>query len=116
MEITIEQQDGKYTLVRLKGELRREASRRIEEELHPLIGADAPPVVVDLAGLEAIDSTGLSQLIGLATHARMSRSQVVLFGPTPFVAGVFEVTHLDKWFDIAEDLPGAEAQLGGPQK
>lgn len=110
MDISIEQQD-RCTRVALRGELRREAAQRIEEELHPLIGAASPPVVIDLSGLTAIDSTGLSQLIGLATHARMSRSKVVLYAPTPFVAGVFEVTRLDQWFDIAQDLPGALARL-----
>ncbi len=111
MQIDIEQRTG-YELVRLKGELRRDAAAKIEEELHPLIAPKRTAMIVDLSELETVDSSGLSQLIGLATHARLSESRVVLFGATPFVAGVFEVTKLDQWFDIAKDLPEAERRLG----
>jgi anti-anti-sigma factor len=71
---------------------------------------------VDLSGVTAIDSSGLNQLISLATHARMCGSQLVLFGPTPFVAGVLEITKLDKWFDVAEDEPAAVGRLQEKQE
>jgi hypothetical protein len=35
----------------------------------------------------------------------------VLFGPTAFVAGLFELTRLNTWFDIAADEAGAVAML-----
>jgi len=110
MEITIEHCDA-YELVRLNGELRREAGEDLEEQLHPIIGARNASMAIDLSGVTAIDSSGLSQLISLATHARMCESRVVLFGPTPFVAGVFEVTRLDSWFDVAPDRAEAEKLL-----
>ena len=110
MEITIEQCDG-YKLVRMDGELRREAGEEIEEQLHPVIAPKNSAMAIDLSGVTTIDSSGLSQLISLATHARMCESRVVLFGPTAFVAGVFEVTRLDSWFDIAADRTEAEKLL-----
>ena len=112
MKIEIEHQDAGYKLVRLIGELRREATAKIEDELHPLIAPKGTALIINLSELETVDSSGLSQLVGLATHARLSESKVVLFGATPFVAGVFEVTRLDKWFDMAADLTDAENRLG----
>jgi anti-anti-sigma factor len=110
MDITIEHVDG-IELVRMSGELRREAGEVIEEQLHPLIAPKHAAMAIDLSGVDAIDSSGLSQLISLATHARMCESQVVLFAPTAFVAGVFEVTRLDSWFDIAADQQAATQLL-----
>lgn len=110
MDITTEHRDG-YELIKLTGELRREAGEQLEETLHPMIAPKNTALIIDLSGINAIDSSGLSQLISLATHARLSSSRVVLFGPTPFVSGVFELTRLNAWFDIADDLAGAEALL-----
>jgi anti-anti-sigma factor len=111
MDIAITQTDNGYTLVALRGELRREASQMLEEKLHPLIAEKGSAMVIDLTGMPTVDSSGLSQLIGLATHARLSESRVVLFGPTAFVAGLFELTRLNTWFDIAADEAGAVAML-----
>jgi len=111
MEITIQHRPAGYDLVRLQGELRRESGELISQRLHPLIAPRKTAVIVDLSGVTLIDSSGLSHLISLATHARLSESKFVLFDPTPFVAGVLELTHLDKWFDLADDLAGAEARL-----
>jgi anti-anti-sigma factor len=83
----------------------------LEEKLHPLIAEKGSAMVIDLTGMPTVDSSGLSQLIGLATHARLSESRVVLFGPTAFVAGLFELTRLNTWFDIAADEAGAVAML-----
>jgi anti-anti-sigma factor len=110
MEIAIEHGDG-YELVKMNGELRREAGEEIEEQLHPVIASKNASMAIDLSEVSAIDSSGLSQLISLATHARMCDSRVVLFAPTPFVAGVFEVTRLDSWFEIAADRTEAEKLL-----
>jgi len=111
MEIAIERTNAGYVLVRMQGELRRQAGDLLEEQLHPIIAEKGTAMVIDLTGVSTVDSSGLSQLISLATHARLCLSRVVLFGPTPFVAGVFEVTKLDKWFDIAADQASAAARL-----
>ncbi len=110
MEIDV-QNNSDYQLVRLTGELRSEAMARITEELHPLIGERGAAMVVDLSEVPMIDSSGLSSLIGLATHARLSKSRVVLTGATPFVSGVFNMTQLDKWFEITETVYDAEKML-----
>jgi anti-anti-sigma factor len=75
MDIAITQTDNGYTLVALRGELRREASQMLEEKLHPLIAEKGSAMVIDLTGMPTVDSSGLSQLIGLATHARLSESR-----------------------------------------
>ena len=59
-----------------------------------------------------IDSSGLAALISVVTHARLSRARVVLLAPSPFVAGVFGVTNLDRWFEICADLDEAARLLG----
>lgn len=104
---------GSYHLVTCSGELRATDGETIEERLHPLIAPRESSMVLDMSGVMSVDSGGLSQLIGLTTHARLSESRVVLVSPTSFVAGVFEVTKLDSWFEIAGDVAEAERLLAG---
>ena len=111
MEIDVQSGDDGCWLIRLRGDLRSEAGPAIEQELHPLLGERGAALVVDLSEMPSVDSGGLSHLISLATHARLSQSRVILVNPTPFVAGVFNMTKLDTWFDLAEDAAEARRRL-----
>jgi anti-anti-sigma factor len=110
-EIEVQADREDYQLVRLRGQLRNEAAPDIEEKLHPLVGVRGSAIVVDISGVTEIDSSGLSHLISLGTHARLSQARMVLTGPTPFVAGVLSTTRLDTWFDMADDVADAERRL-----
>ncbi len=113
MDIDIRQTDAGHHWVRFFGELRGADGTTIEQKLHPLIAERDRAMIIDLSEMPSIDSCGLSQLISLTTHARLSQSQVILVGPTPFVAGVFRKTELDKWFDMATDVEEAGRRLAG---
>ncbi len=102
----------KYTLVHLRGELHGRDAETVQDQLHSRIGDREAAMIVDLSGLRTIDSGGLSQLISLTTHARLSQTRLVLASPTPFVAGVFATTRLNEWFDLADTLEQAEGLLG----
>lgn len=110
LQISIEPR-ADYHLVRLSGELRAEQEPRITEELHPLIAQAGAAMVLELSGVTWVDSGGLSLLINLVTHSRLSQSRVVLVNPGKFVSGVLEVTQLDRWFNIAETIEEAETKL-----
>ena len=58
-----------------------------------------------------IDSSGLSSLISLVTRARLTKGRVVLVSPSPFVAGIFRMTHLDHWYDTAAAIFVAETMV-----
>jgi len=112
MEIDIQSTQDRCWLVRLRGDLRGESGPLIQQELHPLLGERDSAMVLDLSDVGMVDSRGLSQLISLATHARLSQARVVLVAPTPFVAGVFKMTKLDAWFEITEDVAQAWKGMG----
>ena len=114
MDIDIEQQAAGLHVVRFSGELSGHDNQTIQKSLHPLIAPRDTAMIVDLAQLTAIDSGGLSQLISLTTHARLSHSRVILVGPTPFVAGILKMTKLDGWFDMADDIADAKRRLDHP--
>jgi len=63
---------GGAAVIRVSGELDLATSPALEQELERLAGEDAPLIVVDLAELEFMDSTGLSVLV--RAHQRAEES------------------------------------------
>ena len=110
LDIQTKVQDS-FHILRLSGQLCASEADVLEKNAGELCAGPAARVVVDLAGLTSIDSSGLSALIQLVTRSRVSGGRVVLVAPSPFVAGILSVTRLDRWFDIAPTVDAARQQL-----
>jgi anti-sigma B factor antagonist len=87
-------------VVELIGELDLDGAPRLEEELTRVEASDAASIVVDLGGLEFIDSTGIRLIVMASERCRDGRF-ALLRGPKQ-VHRVFEIT------DLADRLPFAD--------
>ncbi len=103
MELRIDH-SGPVPTATLSGEIRSEDALTFLEELHPLVAEPDSRLAIDLRQVEFIDSSGLTSLINVVTRARLAKGRAILVGPTPFVSGVFEVTNLNRWFEIVDTL------------
>lgn len=110
MKLTIDK-SGAFPVATMVGEWRATDGDDFCDELHPLAAQAGAKLAIDLSGLEMVDSSGLSTLISVVTHARLCNARVVLVAPSGFVAGVLEVTNLDSWFEVCEDLDHAARLL-----
>jgi anti-anti-sigma factor len=78
----------------------------VKAEALRLLG-DAPDVVVDLTGVEFIDSAGVGVLVGLFKNARLRGGRARFCGLTPGVRSVLEIIQLDRIFEIYDDVSAA---------
>ena len=92
---------GQSHVIELIGELDLAGAPRLEEELRRVEASDAEAIVVDLSGLEFIDSTGIRLLVMASERAPTGRFSLVR-GPQQ-VHRVFEIT------DLAHRLPFVDA-------
>jgi anti-anti-sigma factor len=95
------ERDGDTHVVELIGELDLDGAPRLEEELLRVEAGDAPAIIIDLAGLEFIDSTGIRLLLMAAERCQQSARLTLLKGPRQ-VHRVFEIT------DLVDRLPFAD--------
>ena len=93
--------DGDAHVVELIGELDLDGAPAVEEELLAAEATDAPSIVVDLGGLQFIDSTGI-RLIVMAAERDVD-GRLTLRRGTKQVQRVFEIT------DLVDRLPFADA-------
>ncbi len=95
------ERDGDTHIIELIGELDLDGAPHLEEELRDAERSDASSIVVDLGGLEFIDSTGIRLLVMASERCPEGRFSL-LRGPKQ-VHRVFEIT------DLVDRLPFADA-------
>lgn len=110
MDITISR-NGPISVANVSGQFDLGDEEQLAAQLQPLVAEPNSRLAIELSKLKQINSLGLSELINVVIRSRMNRSRVVLVAPSPFVMGVFEVTHLDRWFEFVDDLDAATASL-----
>jgi len=108
--ITVER-NGSIPIARVAGELNGSCQEEFLDTVVEFVSASKAKLVLDLAGLETVDSSGLSALINLVTRARLGGGNVALVSPSAFVNGVMHATRLDTWFDVFESVELARQML-----
>ena len=63
--------------------------------------------VLNLAGVNYIDSSGLGQLVSIWTSVRNKGGHMTLLNPSKRVRRLFEITRLNTVFEICEQEPDA---------
>jgi anti-sigma B factor antagonist len=93
---------NRQAVVRLGGELDVYTAPRLRERLAELIAADRHrDIVIDLADLAFIDSTGIGVLVGALKRARQHGDEIELRSPRPGTRKALEITGLNMVFAIS---------------
>jgi anti-sigma B factor antagonist len=98
------------------GEIDVASAPRLRQELVRLAAeSDGPPrVVVDLAGVDFLDSTGLGVLLGGLKRCRAKGGAMAVSRPEPQVRKVFEITRVAEILPLHDDVDAAIASTTEP--
>ena len=99
------------TVLTATGRLDFHTAEQFREQLLRIIGSGAVRVVVDLSGVESVDSSGVGALISGFKAARSDGGDLRLAGPNSAVAAVLEMLNLDKVLIASESPEDAFADL-----
>jgi anti-sigma B factor antagonist len=75
----------------------------LRDAIHDLIKQDKKKIILNLAGVDYIDSSGVGELVGCFTTVRNSGGELKLLNLTQKVQDVLHVTKLYTVFDIKDD-------------
>jgi len=110
-EYNIEEKEH-YAVISLSGVLiSPDQSTILTENVQELIDAGTQNVIVDLSGIETMNSTGLSILISILTKTRNVGGEVVIVNIPKKVNELMIITKLNTVFTVAESIVGAVALL-----
>jgi len=100
---------GDVTVVHCQGRIvYRDEALALSEIVGELL-RDGGKVVLDLSGVDSIDSAGIGELVLLHTCAQSHRADMKYAGPSPFVRELLGLTNLDSVFEIHRNLCDALA-------
>ena len=100
IQLTVQRPDFDTVHVTLEGSLDLIRAYEFDEAIRR-IERDAPGrVLVDLRGLEFLDTTGLSRLVALRRRCRRTGRRLVLVRGSRAVQRLFQLTAVDEAFEI----------------
>lgn len=97
---TDESADG--PVLHIEGEVDVYTSPALRDELYRLIDAGAKRVVIDLADMDFIDSSGLGVFVGALKRIRERSGDLELRAMQPSTRKVLEITGLTQVFTISD--------------
>lgn len=100
-------------LIELEGEVDVYTAPDLKRQMISLLEEGRSEMVVDLTKVEYLDSTALGVLIGGLKRVREREGNLSLICPSPRIRRVFEITGLDKIFDIYNSENEARAEVVG---
>lgn len=102
-------EEGKVK-VTLEGSLYVEEAAVLREKLLDFADRGYKNFMIDMTGVEYIDSSGLGVLVAIQKRALQKGGGVILAGLAGVVKELFELTRLHKVFEIIESLPTKEEE------
>ena len=99
LEVETRQADNGATVVAPTGRLDVAGAPALKDAIGEVVTKDGSPrVVIDMAGVSFVDSTGLGSVISALKQIRGSQGELRLAAPNQQVRVVLELTTLDRVF------------------
>jgi anti-sigma B factor antagonist len=98
-----------WTVVSIFGELDVATAPALREKLIALVGDGSTHVVLDLEGVDFLDSTGLGTIISALKRVRTHGGDMRLVCTQARIRRLFEITGLDKAVPLLSSLDAAVA-------
>ncbi|MBD2123496.1 STAS domain-containing protein [Trichocoleus sp. FACHB-262] len=100
------------TVVQPQGHINASNSVELQQQLTTAVSSRQPQVVlIDMSKVESLDSTGLMTLVSALSSAQRFNHRFSLCCMSASIRIIFELTQLDRVFEIFEDRASFEAAI-----
>lgn len=111
MDIDKLDEDG-VTIVVVRGVIKLgESAQTFSSFLREILESGSSPVIVDLEGIDHVDSTGLGELVGYLQRFEEQGRRMAFVNPARRLRRLFALTRLDKVVPIFDNRAQAIAEL-----
>src|ERR1700756_1093477 len=109
MELTLNvySEDPGFTVIAVSGEIDVYTAPKLREKLISLVEDGSYQLIVDMEGVEFLDSTGLGVLVGGLKRVRAHDGWIDLVCTQGRILRIFRITGLNKVFSIHDWVPAA---------
>ena len=100
------------TVIEVTGEIDVYTAPKLREQLAELVDSGRHDIVVDMQGVEFLDSTGLGVLVGGLKRVKQHDGSMNLVCTQERILKIFRITGLTKVFPIHDSVAAAVASDG----
>lgn len=101
---------ARTTVVQPSGHINAENAAALKHQLAEVVSSDhCSALLVDMSQVESLDSAGLMIFVSMLTLAQRLGKQFGLVSISPSVRIVFELTQLDRVFQLLDSYPTPSA-------
>jgi anti-sigma B factor antagonist len=105
--------EGAVAVVAVAGDVDRDSVEALRQWLDELFASGERYFVIDLSGVGLMDGSGLATLVQLFKRARMGHGDVRLCCLPPALERSFELSRLDRVFDVFDQCDEAISSYDG---
>jgi anti-sigma B factor antagonist len=103
---------SEMTVVQPNGHISISNAAALQQQLADTVASqEYSSLLVDMSQVESLDSAGLMALVSTLTLAQRLNKRFGLFGISPSIRIIFELTQLDRVFEILESCPSIESAV-----
>jgi anti-sigma B factor antagonist len=103
---------SQLTVIRPCGHINASTATAFQEELIASVSSEHnSALLVDMSQVESLDSAGLMALVSALTLAQQMEKPFSLCSVAPSIRIIFELTQLDRVFEIFDHCSGCEAAI-----
>jgi len=102
MAVKVDTKSG-FTVCSIDGEIDINTSPDIKKSFDKLISKKTPKIVINLSKVTYVDSSGLATLVEILKNMRAYDGRLRLTNLAPKIKSLFEITKLEKLFEIMAD-------------
>src|SRR5579863_8784735 len=106
MELTLNvySDEPEFTVIAVSGEIDVYTAPKLREKLISLVEAGSYQLIVDMEGVEFLDSTGLGVLVGGLKRVRAQDGWIDLVCTQGRILRIFRITGLSRVFNIYDSV------------
>jgi anti-sigma B factor antagonist len=94
-----------FTVIEVGGEIDVYTAPKLREKLISLVEAGSYQLIVNMEGVEFLDSTGLGVLVGGLKRVRAQDGWIDIICTQSRILRIFKITGLNKVFNIYDTVP-----------
>ena len=106
MEISVDKANG-VDVVKLAGRLDASSAKDIKEQVGALVSKNCVNLVIDMAEVAFVDSSGLGSLVASLRSVNKQGGDIKIAALQDQVGAIFELTRLHRIFEIFDDRGSA---------
>jgi anti-sigma B factor antagonist len=108
--------DSNLTIIQPSGHINASNAAEFKQQLKKALASDRKCVLVDMQRVESLDSAGLMSLVSALSMAGNLNRRFSICSVPPSIQIIFELTQLDRVFEIFESREAFNAALNSSKK